>query len=106
MSESAPDSEPTPASEPAPDSASSPDSDTAAPDDAGQDNAGLDDDGKLDADTTNSLRQAYIAVGIAMIVWGIIFQPTVSLTALGTVAVGAAVYHLTRKRGAWSRTGA
>ncbi len=42
---------------------------------------------------------AYIAVGIAMIGWGIIFQPTVSLAALGTVAVGAAVYHMTRKRG-------
>lgn len=41
---------------------------------------------------------AYILVGIAMIIWGIIFQPTVSLAALGTVAIGAAVYHLTRAR--------
>jgi APA family basic amino acid/polyamine antiporter len=41
---------------------------------------------------------AYILVGIAMIVWGVIFQPTVSLTALATIGIGAAVYHLTRKR--------
>jgi APA family basic amino acid/polyamine antiporter len=41
---------------------------------------------------------AYIVVGICMIGYGIIFQPTVSLTALGTIAVGAAVYHLTRSR--------
>jgi APA family basic amino acid/polyamine antiporter len=40
---------------------------------------------------------AYIVVGTGMVVWGIIFQPTVSLTALATIAVGAAVYHLTRK---------
>jgi APA family basic amino acid/polyamine antiporter len=40
---------------------------------------------------------AYIVVGTGMVVWGIIFQPTVSLTALGTIGVGAAVYHLTRK---------
>jgi basic amino acid/polyamine antiporter, APA family len=39
---------------------------------------------------------AYILVGICMIGYGIIFQPTVSLAALGTIAVGAAVYHLTR----------
>jgi len=42
---------------------------------------------------------AYILVGVAMIVWGVIFQPVVSLTALGTIGVGAGVYHLTRKRG-------
>jgi len=41
---------------------------------------------------------AYILVGICMIGYGIIFQPTVSLTALGTITVGAAVYHLTRSR--------
>jgi APA family basic amino acid/polyamine antiporter len=39
---------------------------------------------------------AYILVGLAMIAWGIIFQPTVSLTALATIGIGAAVYHLTR----------
>jgi APA family basic amino acid/polyamine antiporter len=39
---------------------------------------------------------AYIVVGIGMIAYGIIFQPKVSLAALGTIAVGAAVYHLTR----------
>jgi hypothetical protein len=33
-----------------------------------------------------------------MIGYGIIFQPVVSLAALGTIAVGAAVYHLTRSR--------
>lgn len=42
---------------------------------------------------------AYILVGVAMIIWGIIFQPTVSLTALSTIGIGAGVYHLTRKRG-------
>jgi APA family basic amino acid/polyamine antiporter len=41
---------------------------------------------------------AYILVGVAMIVWGIIFQPTVSLAALATIGIGAAVYHLTRAR--------
>src|SRR5437763_861485 len=41
---------------------------------------------------------AYILVGITMIVWGVIFQPTVSLTALATIANRAAVYHLTRHR--------
>ena len=40
---------------------------------------------------------AYILVGTGMVVWGIIFQPTVSLASLGTIAVGAAVYHMTRK---------
>jgi basic amino acid/polyamine antiporter, APA family len=42
---------------------------------------------------------AYILVGIAMMIWGVIFQPTVSLAALGTIALGAAVYHLRRKGG-------
>jgi len=41
---------------------------------------------------------AYILVGICMIGYGIIFQPVVSLAALGTIALGAAVYHLTRSR--------
>jgi APA family basic amino acid/polyamine antiporter len=41
---------------------------------------------------------AYILVGIGMVGYGVIFQPAVSLTALGTIAVGAAVYHLTRRR--------
>jgi len=41
---------------------------------------------------------AYIVVGIAMIGYGIIFQPTVSLASLGTIGAGAAVYHLTRGR--------
>jgi basic amino acid/polyamine antiporter, APA family len=36
---------------------------------------------------------AYILVGAAMIVYGIIWQPKASLTALATIAVGAAVYH-------------
>ncbi len=40
---------------------------------------------------------SYIVVGVAMIVWGIIFQPVVSLVALGTIGAGAAVYHLTSK---------
>jgi APA family basic amino acid/polyamine antiporter len=40
---------------------------------------------------------AYIVVGVSMIVWGVIFQPTISLAALGTIAVGAAVYHFTRR---------
>ncbi|MBI1787753.1 MAG: amino acid permease, partial [Acidobacteria bacterium] len=37
---------------------------------------------------------SYIVVGVCMIGWGIIFQPVVSLTALGTIALGAAVYHV------------
>jgi APA family basic amino acid/polyamine antiporter len=40
---------------------------------------------------------AYIVVGTCMVGYGIIFQPTASLASLGTIAVGAAVYHLTRK---------
>lgn len=41
---------------------------------------------------------AYIVVGVCMIVWGVVFQPTVSIAALGTIAAGAAVYHLTQGR--------
>jgi APA family basic amino acid/polyamine antiporter len=36
---------------------------------------------------------AYILVGTAMIVYGIIWQPKASLTAAATIALGAAVYH-------------
>ena len=36
---------------------------------------------------------AYILVGSAMIVYGIIWQPKASLTAAATIALGAAVYH-------------
>jgi len=36
---------------------------------------------------------AYILVGAAMIVYGIIVQPKASITALATIAAGAAVYH-------------
>jgi len=43
---------------------------------------------------------AYIGVGICMIGWGIVFQPTVSLTALGVIAIGAAVYQVTRRNAA------
>jgi APA family basic amino acid/polyamine antiporter len=40
---------------------------------------------------------AYIFVGACMVGYGIIFQPTASLASLGTISVGAVVYHLTRK---------
>ena len=36
---------------------------------------------------------AYLAVGIAMIVYGLIWQPKASLMALATIGAGAAVYH-------------
>lgn len=36
---------------------------------------------------------AYILVGAAMIIYGVIWQPKASLTALATIAAGAAVYH-------------
>jgi len=36
---------------------------------------------------------AYILVGAGMITYGVIWQPKASLTALATIAVGAAVYH-------------
>ncbi|MEO7651389.1 MAG: amino acid permease [Bryobacteraceae bacterium] len=39
---------------------------------------------------------AYIFVGAGMMIYGVIFQPMVSLAALGTIAAGGAVYHLTR----------
>ena len=42
---------------------------------------------------------AYMAVGTAMIIWGIVFQPRVSLTALVTIGLGAVVYHFTASRG-------
>ena len=35
---------------------------------------------------------AYILVGICMMVWGVIWQPRASLTALATVGAGALVY--------------
>jgi basic amino acid/polyamine antiporter, APA family len=41
---------------------------------------------------------AYIAMGVAMIGYGIIWQPKASLTALATMAVGAAVYHFRLKK--------
>ena len=41
---------------------------------------------------------AYIGVGICMIGWGIVFQPTASLASLGTIGIGAGVYHWTRQR--------
>jgi len=37
---------------------------------------------------------SYIVVGMAMIVYGIIWQPAASVTALVTIGAGAAVYHL------------
>src|SRR5947199_360550 len=36
---------------------------------------------------------AYILVGAGMITYGLLWQPKASLTALATIAVGAAVYH-------------
>jgi len=36
---------------------------------------------------------AYLIVGTAMIVYGVIWQPKASLAALGTIGVGAAIYH-------------
>src|SRR5205814_6453441 len=35
----------------------------------------------------------YLLVGSAMIVYGVIWQPKASLSALATIALGAAVYH-------------
>lgn len=40
-----------------------------------------------------SIPAAYIIVGIAMVGYGVIWQPLPSLTALATVLAGAAVYH-------------
>ena len=40
---------------------------------------------------------AYIIVGLCMTVWGIIFQPVASLSALGIIAAGALVYYLRLK---------
>lgn len=39
----------------------------------------------------------YILVGLAMVTWGVIFQPVVSTAALLTMAAGAAVYHFAAK---------
>ena len=41
---------------------------------------------------------SYILVGVGMIVYGILFAPTVSLAALATIGLGAGVYHLTAGR--------
>ncbi len=40
---------------------------------------------------------AYILLGTCTVGYGIIYQPMPSLASLGTIAVGAGVYHLTRK---------
>jgi len=37
---------------------------------------------------------SYVVAGLAMIVWGILFQPWISLVAIGTIGAGAAVYRL------------
>ena len=39
---------------------------------------------------------SYIVVGLAMIVWGVVFQPLVSSAAIGTIFVGALVYRIMR----------
>jgi len=36
---------------------------------------------------------AYLVVGTAMIVYGVIWQPKASLAALATIGAGAAIYH-------------
>jgi APA family basic amino acid/polyamine antiporter len=41
---------------------------------------------------------AYVVVGVAMMVYGLISQTTASLTALATVAAGALVYHFGVRR--------
>ncbi len=41
---------------------------------------------------------AYIFVGVCMIGYGLIWQPKASLTALGTIGLGAAVYHFGLRR--------
>ncbi|MCC6860415.1 MAG: amino acid permease [Bryobacterales bacterium] len=41
---------------------------------------------------------AYIAMGVAMIGYGVVWQPKASLMALATMAVGAAVYHFSLAR--------
>lgn len=41
---------------------------------------------------------AYILVGVAMVVYGMIWQPKPSISALGTIAAGAAVYHFGLRR--------
>jgi len=42
---------------------------------------------------------AYLLVGTAMIVYGLIWQPKASLAALATIGAGAAVYHFRVKPG-------
>jgi APA family basic amino acid/polyamine antiporter len=42
---------------------------------------------------------AYIAVGICMIVYGIVWAPIPSVTALATILAGGAVYHLSARHG-------
>jgi APA family basic amino acid/polyamine antiporter len=41
---------------------------------------------------------AYIAVGVCMIVYGIIWAPVPSITALATILAGGAVYHISAQR--------
>ena len=41
---------------------------------------------------------AYILMGVTMIGYGIVWQPRASLTALATMAIGAAVYHVHLKK--------
>jgi APA family basic amino acid/polyamine antiporter len=43
---------------------------------------------------------AYILVGAGMMFYGIIWQPKASLTALATIAAGAAVYHFGLRKNA------
>ena len=41
---------------------------------------------------------AYILVGLCMIGYGVVWQPKASLTALGTIGLGALVYHYGLRR--------
>ena len=41
---------------------------------------------------------AYILVGLTMVGYGVVWQPKPSLSALGTIAVGAAIYHFGLRR--------
>lgn len=47
---------------------------------------------------------SYIAAGFAMVVWGIPFQPWISLGAIGTIGAGAAVYRMAARLGHRSGT--
>jgi APA family basic amino acid/polyamine antiporter len=40
---------------------------------------------------------SYIVVGLAMIIWGVVFQPVVSSAAIATILAGAVVYRLVRR---------